>query len=97
MATEIIETDDYCLSEPDAMRQHHLEIFDLSGCIQFALIHALGNSADANGYKFKTESRYDGFYKFKGSIDTYLISRAIERIVKEKMAFDRTKQLREMG
>jgi hypothetical protein len=76
------------LAAPPDERMRLADALDLSGVIQLSLIRALEKSAKANGYKIKEES-HDGWYKFTGSIDTYLIAQAIELNVLEKQSHDR--------
>ncbi len=71
---------------PEKM-DHLCDVFanDLQALIQFAMIEAMETSAKANKCKMEWEP-YDGFIKYKGSFDTYLISESIAAAVKKVAA-----------
>jgi hypothetical protein len=76
---------------PKSERDRHCKLFDLSGCIQFALIHAMTVSAKAHKEIFGMHrSGGDGFFEYvgKNSIDTSYIAVALALTAREKIAYD---------
>ena len=69
---------------------------DLTAVIQSALIYALEKSAKVNGYVCRDDHDpgCDGWYTFKGAIDTRYIAEAVADIAKKKIARDRRRKHR---
>lgn len=76
-------TDRPSLAPPDEDIDDWCGMFDLAGVLQFTLIHALEQSAAANGFRMKQDAE-DGWYSYRGSIDTSFIAEALAYAAKRK-------------
>lgn len=79
----------YAYALPNKERKRNCEILSFQSVIQFALIHALLHQANGTC----SEDRYDGFYKFRGSIDTRLIAEALAQAAREKVLYELSRQV----